>query len=316
MTLFWAIVLAIAGIGLVLFFSEQLVKGVVGASLNFKVSAFLISVIFLGFDPENLGVGATGSYESLNGLATGSIIGAAMVAMALALGISAVFAPLKFEKIPMRILLIPVLSLVLFAILSLDKTLSRPDGAILLASYIFIVIYLVYLNKKGYHIKSGGEVAETLEKEKLPGKWKSAGLILASLVAIAGGSELLVHGSKSILQELNLSDTYYGMVIIAFLISIEEIARELPAALKGKSDITIGNVVGSVLAFFLFNAGIIALISPVSIAGKVIWFFLPVSFGTILFIVIVMAVTNKISRWAGAVLLLFYVVFIVAGYFL
>ncbi len=316
MSLFWAIVLAIAGIGLVVFFSEQLVKAVVGASLNFKISAFLISVIFLGFDPENLGVGATGSYESLNGLATGSIIGAAMVAMALALGISAVFAPLKFEKIPKRILMIPVLALLLFAVLAFDETLSRPDGAVLLAGYAVAVFYLIYLNKKGYHIQAGGEVAETLEKEKLPGKWKSAGLMIVSLAAIISGSELLVNGSKTILQEFNLSDTYYGMVIIAFLISVEEIARELPAALKRKPDITIGNVIGSVLAFFLFNAGVIALVSPVSVAGNVIWFFLPVSFVTILFIVIVMAVTRKISRWAGVVLLLFYLVFVVAGYFI
>ena len=316
MSLFWAIVLAIAGIGLVVFFSEQLVKAVVGASLNFKISAFLISVIFLGFDPENLGVGATGSYESLNGLATGSIIGAAMVAMALALGISAVFAPLKFEKIPKRILMIPVLALLLFAVLAFDETLSRPDGAVLLAGYAVAVFYLIYLNKKGYHIQAGGEVAETLEKEKLPGKWKSAGLMIVSLAAIISGSELLVNGSKTILQEFNLSDTYYGMVIIAFLISVEEIARELPAALKRKPDITIGNVIGSVLAFFLFNAGVIALVSPVSVAGNMIWFFLPVSFVTILFIVIVMAVTRKISRWAGVVLLLFYLVFVVAGYFI
>ena len=83
MSLFQAIVFVLAGIGLVVFFSEQLVKGVVGTSVNFNVSAFLISVIFLGFDPENLGVGAVGTYESVGGIAMGSVIGAAMVAMAL-----------------------------------------------------------------------------------------------------------------------------------------------------------------------------------------------------------------------------------------
>ncbi|MGM0934633.1 MAG: sodium:calcium antiporter [Bacteroidota bacterium] len=314
MSLFWSIVLALGGLVLVVLFSEQLVKAVVGTSLRFNVSAFLLSVIFIGFDPENLGVGAMGSYEDLSGIATGSIIGAAMVAMALALGITALFSPLKFEKIPKRILSIPVLSVLLFAIVVLDKVLSRLDGIILLVGYSAAIIYLIYLNKKGYRIKAGGEVAETLEKENLPGKWKSAGLFLISLVAIVGGSEMLVSGSEVILQEMNLSDTVYGMTILAFLVSVEEIARELPAALKGKPDISLGNVIGSVLAFFLFNAGIIALVSPVEISDEVLRFFLPLSGVTILFIVILLALTNKISRWAGTLLLGLYLAFIVIGF--
>ncbi len=51
MSLFWSIILAIGGLVLVLYFAEQLVKGVDGTSVYFHISAFLISVIFLGFDP-------------------------------------------------------------------------------------------------------------------------------------------------------------------------------------------------------------------------------------------------------------------------
>lgn len=314
MSLFWAIVLALAGIALVVFFSEQLVKGVVGVSVNFKVSAFLISVIFLGFDPENLGVGAVGSYESVGGIATGSIIGAAMVAMALALGITALFVPLEFKKIAKRLLIVPLLSVLLFGALVLDQHLSRWDGIILLAGYTVAVLYLIYLNKKGITIKAGGEVAETLEKENLPNKWKSAGLMLVSLVAIIGGGEMLVSGSKVILKNFEISDTVYGMTILAFLVSIEEIARELPAALKGKADVSMGNVLGSVLAFFLFNAGVIALVSPVDVSEEAVQFFLPVSIGAIIFILALLLFINKIPRWAGAVLLAAYVFFILFGY--
>jgi len=314
MSLFQAIGFALAGIALVVFFSEQLVKGVVGTSVNFNVSAFLISVIFLGFDPENLGVGAVGTYESVGGIAMGSVIGAAMVAMALALGISALFAPLKFKNISKRLLLVPLVSVLLFGALVLDRHLSRFDGIILLAGYAGAVFYLIYLNRKGITLKAGGEVAETLEKENLPNKWKSAGLMLVSLVAIIGGSELLVSGSKVILEEFQISDTVYGMTILAFMVSIEEIARELPAALKGKSDVSMGNVIGSVLAFFLFNAGIIALVRPVEVSAEALQFFLPVSIVTILFILTLLLFIRKIPRWAGALLIVLYIVFILFGY--
>ena len=71
------------GLGLVIFFAEQLVKGVVGTSMGFGLSAFLLSVIFIGFDPDNLAVGTAASAEGVTGIALGSILGGAMVAMPL-----------------------------------------------------------------------------------------------------------------------------------------------------------------------------------------------------------------------------------------
>jgi cation:H+ antiporter len=84
------------GLGLVIFFAEQLVKGVVGTSVGFGVSTFLLSVLFIGFDPDNLAVGAAASAEGVSGIALGSILGGAMVAIAFAFGLSAVVAPMTF----------------------------------------------------------------------------------------------------------------------------------------------------------------------------------------------------------------------------
>ena len=83
-----SIALFIVGLGLVIYFSEKLVEGAVGTSLGFGVSTFLISVIFIDFDPENLAVGAVGSFEGVAGIALGPVIGATMVAITLAFGIT------------------------------------------------------------------------------------------------------------------------------------------------------------------------------------------------------------------------------------
>lgn len=314
MALFWAILLATAGLMLVVYFSEQLVKGVVGTSLNFRITPFLISVVFLGFDPENLGVGAVGSWKSAFGIASGSIIGAAMVAMALALGITALIVPLHFKKISIKILLVPFLAVLIFTLLSVDQSLSRIDGFILLIAYAAAILFLIRLNKKGISIRAGGEVKEMTDKDSIPGKWKSAGLMLFSLAAIIGGSEMLVSGSKTILSKMQLSETVYGMTIVAFLVSIEEVARELPAALKGKPDISMGNVVGSILAFFLFNAGMIAMVRPVLLDTQTTAFYLPLSIATIAFILTLLLFAGKIPRWAGACLVLLYLIFVLYGF--
>ncbi|MCW3133971.1 MAG: hypothetical protein N2V78_06565 [Methanophagales archaeon] len=308
-----SIALFVVGLGLVIYFAEKLVKGAVGTSLGFGVSTFLISVIFIGFDPENLAVGAVGSFEGIAGIALGSIIGAAMVAIALAFGITALFAPMSFEQVPKQILTVPILAVLLLGILSFDGQLSRIDGAVLLLGFVLSVNYLLRLSKRGFDIKPTGEVAETLEEAEELSKWKSFGLLLLSLAAIIIGSEMLVAGSETIIVRLGLSDTVFGMTILAFLVSIEELARELPAAMKGRPEISFGNVVGSILAFFLFNAGIIALVSPVTVGTQVLRFYLPLCFGTVIVVSLFM-MTKKIPRWAGGILVLLYSIFVIGGY--
>ncbi|MFW6198584.1 MAG: sodium:calcium antiporter, partial [Acidobacteriota bacterium] len=74
----------VLGLALVVYFAERLVEGVVETALVLGLTPFLVTVVFVGFDPENLAVGAVGSFEGSAGIALGSIIGSAMVAIALA----------------------------------------------------------------------------------------------------------------------------------------------------------------------------------------------------------------------------------------
>ena len=313
MSLWLDVALFIAGLVLVVYFSEKLVSGVVGTAAGFGVSAFWISVVFIGFDPENLAVGAAGSYEGVSGIAMGSVVGAAMVAIALALGITALIAPLSFAEVPRRIVLIPVAAVVLAGGLMVDGTLSRVDGGVLLMGYLVSVGYLLHLNRTGIDIKAGGEVAETLEETGTRDRWKALGLLVVSLAAIVLGSELLVHASRGMIERLGWSDTLFGMTVLALLVSVEELARELPAAIQKRPDITYGNVLGSVLAFFLFNAGIIGLVRPVEIDPRTLGFYLPVCIGVVALTSLLMAF-RRIPRWAGALLVVVYAAFVAYGH--
>jgi len=314
MSIGMAALLFVVGLALVLFFAEQLVESVVGTAAGFGLSAFLISVVFIGFDPENLAVGTAGSYEQTAGIALGAIVGSAMVAIALAFGLTALVVPLRFERAPRSALVIPVGAVLLLGAFCLDGVLSRVDGALLLLGYVAAVGFLAWQAQTGADVTSTEAVAEMLEDEiQGMGRWKAVGLLVISLVAIVAGSEMLVTSSKSLIQQIGLSDTTFGMTILALLVSIEELARELPAALKGRPDITFGNVVGSVLAFFLFNAGIIALVRPVEVSSTVLRFYLPVCLAAVVFIALVM-LRRTVPRWAGAVLVLLYVIFFAGGY--
>ncbi len=313
MNLATSITLFVVGLAIVIYSAEKLVKGTVGISLSFGISAFLISVIFIGFDPENLALGGVASYEGAAGIALGSIIGAAMVAIALAFGITAMLAPMQFAAAPRAMLAVPPLAVALFFALGIDGRLSRTDGGILLVAFVVAIVFLVYLGKRGLDIRPTGEVAETLEKTERPGRMKSAGIFAASLIGVIVGSELLLAGAGQLISRFGLSETVFGMTVLALLVSIEELARELPAARQGRPDISYGNVAGSILAFFLCNAGIIALIRPVPVSREVLTFYLPVTVFTVLTISFFMF-RKRISRLAGFVLIALYIVFFAGGY--
>lgn len=307
--------LVVVGLVLVVFFSEQLVKGSVGFARGFGLSTFLVSVIFLGFDPENLAVGAVGSVEDAGGIALGTILGSAMVAIALALGVAAVLAPMRFDQVPRRVLAVPIVAVLLLVAFALDGTLSRVDGAVLTVGYGVAVAYLIWLSRRGMAIEASGEVAKEMVKAERLGKGKSAAILVGSIAMVIVASELLITGATDLIERFGLSQTVVGMTVVALAISIEELARTVPAALRGHGEISIGNVLGSVLAFFLFNAGVIALASPVPITSPSLNFYLPLAAGTVV-LISALLLMRRLPRWAGALLIVVYLVFAVGGYVL
>lgn len=305
--------LAALGLVVVIVSAEKIVEGAVGTALGFGLSTFLISVIFIGFDPDNLSVGVGATLEGSTEIAQGSIIGAAMVAVSFAFGVSALFAPMRFERVPKQILAVPLLAVLLLTGLSLDGLLSRIDGAVLLASYVASLVWLIWLSKKGKSVEPSGEGAEVLEEAQELGRGKAVGLLAAAIIGIVIGTELLLEGAEGIIARFGLSETFFGMTILAFLVSVEELARELPAAMKGRPEISFGNVLGSALAMFLFNAGWIALAGPLPIGNEMLRFYLPFATGTVLLVSLFMF-TGRLPRWGGALLVLIYAGFVVGSY--
>ncbi len=292
------VLLFVVGLGVLIYSAEYLVKSVVGTSKLSGIPVFLISVLFVGFDPENLATGVISSLKNAYSITMGSIVGAAMVAIGLAFGITILFSNVKFKRVSWKVMITPILATLLFYTLSLDGVLSRIDGIILVLSFIGAIFIMV---------RSRVEV----EAEHMDIKWglgKSLVVLALSLIGIVVGSELLVNASKSVMHTIGISETFFGMVIVSFLISIEEIARELPAAIKGRSDITYGNVVGSILHFFLLNAGLVAIIHPVTISKQILQYF-PVMLTTIL-VASLIPIKKKVPKWAGLVLVLLYIIFI------
>lgn len=306
---------ALFGVGVlvVVVSAEQLVEATIGLSRRLGVSAFLVGVVAIGFDAENLAVGVAASYEATAGIALGSVVGAAMVAIALAFGLTAVLVPLEFGRVPVRILALPVGALALLTGLALDGQLSRLDGGLLLGGYLVSIGLLARWERRGIHVAPVEAVEEEGREAASRGLWGTLAWVLLAVAGVVAGSELLLRGARPLIAALGWTDTLFGMTVLALLVSVEEVARELPAALKGRPDVSFGNVVGSALAFFGFNAGAIALVRPVPVGPATQSFYLPVCGAALLLVVALMAM-RRVPRWGGVGLLVLYAVFVGAPF--
>ena len=139
------------------------------------------------------------------------------------------------------------------------------------------------------------------------------GMFIAGLVALVAGAELLVRGASKLALSFGISPLVVGLTIVAFGTSAPEVAVSLGAVLDGKTDIALGNVVGSNIFNVLFILGLSAIITPLVVHIQLIRQEVPILVGTSL-LLLVLSLDGRISAFDGAMLfalLLAYTAFLV-----
>jgi cation:H+ antiporter len=303
------VIVSLIGLALIVVAAERLVEAAVGVSVALRVAPFVVAAVFIGFDPENLFVGSSAAAQGSSGIAIGSILGAAMVAIALAFGLTGALTPVRIKPAPVVVLAMPAGAVVLLGALMVDERLSRVDGFVLVAGYAIAVVVLVALGRRGTAIEPSGEAAEVLEHP--PGRGRAVVMLAVSVVFLVVGSELLVDAARDLIDAAGWSETAAGMSVIALAVSAEELARELPAARRGHAELAVGNVAGSLIAFCLLNAGVIALVGPVEIDTQVVEVQLPIVLLTVAAVTWLLR-RGGVGRIGGVGLVALYVAFVVS----
>ena len=138
-------------------------------------------------------------------------------------------------------------------------------------------------------------------------------LFIGGLAALVVGAELLVRGASKLALSLGVSPLVVGLTIVAFGTSAPEVAVSVGAALEGKNDIAVGNVVGSNIFNVLFILGLSALITPLVVNIQLIRQEVPIMIGTSL-LLLALGLDGRLSLIDGALLsglLLAYTVFLI-----
>jgi cation:H+ antiporter len=126
-------------------------------------------------------------------------------------------------------------------------------------------------------------------------------LFVAGAAALIAGANLLVRGASTLAAALGISPLVIGLTVVAFGTSAPEMAVSVQSAWTGRTDIAVGNVVGSNIFNVLFILGLSALIAPLVVAEQIVRKEVPLMIGVSL-VLWGMSASGSISRWEGGVL--------------
>ena len=259
----------IGGLILLYFGANWLVQGAITLSLHLGLSPLIVglTVVALGTSiPEAL-VSVQAAIGHQGGIAIGNVVGSNILNIALILGLSAFFNPLKVDSHLVKAD-IPLLAGATFMLVVLleDFHISRMEGAFLLlciVGYVAGNIMTVKRTSPEENKIEGVEVPEVHSKNL----WRDISFLFIGLIALAFGSNFLVTGAVDLARIWGLSEALIGLTIVSIGTGTPEMATALMAAYRKRSDLAIGNAVGSNLFNIMFVLGIAALVAPLDGKG-------------------------------------------------
>lgn len=295
--------------------AEILIRGATALARRFGVSDLLIGLTLVGFGtstPE-LVSSVQAAIVGSPGVAVGNVVGSNIANILLILGLSALIAPFAVEQKAFRRDGFVVLLATLSAIgVSMTGEFGRVAGFAFLTAIAAYIIY-AFVTEKNAPTSPTAEF-HAAEGAALPSGPKSP--LLDIVMAVAGlalliiGAKYLVTGAINVAGKLGVSETIIGLTVVAVGTSLPELVTSLMAALRGKSALALGNVVGSNIYNIFGILGTTALIHPVAAPAEIVAFDNWVMLGATLLMVLFATSRSRLNRLEGAVMVTAYACYI------
>ena len=264
------IFILLAGLLLILFGANWLVDGSSSIAKRFGISEFVIglTIVGIGTSTPEMVVSFLSSFQGKADMAIGNIVGSNIFNTMMILGVTALIAPLAITKsnlkkdIPLNII-VTLLLIILGMNFTLfgkgEDQLSRLDGVILLGVFAWY-IWSSFRSDNSDPEEDGDGI-----KEYKTGI--SVLLIVAGLAGLIIGGRLFVNSATELAKMFGVSDKFIAITVMAAGTSMPELATCVVAALKGRGQLALGNVLGSNISNILLILGGAALINPLSFSG-------------------------------------------------
>ncbi len=279
-------------------------------ALRFNISEYVIgaTLIALGTSLPEMAASVAASIDGKAQIAISNVIGSNILNITLVLG--SVFLLAKninphrdFFAKDSSWALFPVL---IFIVMAQQGIFDRFDGILLL---LLMFAYLLFLQKNGTEILSLEE-EEIHSLAETPFSWiKVSIMLIFGFIIVIIGAEFTIESASNIAKSLGVSEWVIGIIMVSLGTSMPELIVSIVAALKGKADMAIGNIIGSNMANITVVLGSAALVNNLEFNFSKYLFDIEIMVIATLMLLFITA--NRIySKPAGISLLLLLVLFL------
>lgn len=319
MILFAGVVL---GLALLIGGGALLVRGASEIAAKYGVSPMVVGLTIVGFGtsaPE-LVINAMGALRGETALAFGNVIGSNISNLGLVLGLAAVIAPMTLQgDIVRREVPLLLLATTMITFLALDSLLEgnpsiigRTDSIVLLLMF-FIFVYITAMDfiRSKHADKLLVDIEHNPVVNSAPKGRLSWFLLLAGFAMLFVGGEFTVSNGSALAGNFGVSPAIIGLFVVAIGTSMPELVTSVIAAMRGESDLALGNVVGSNIFNSLLVLPVSGLISQIPIPnGGIVDLVVSLLFTAIL-IPIFLIGKAKFGRLAGLLFVASYLIYAV-----
>ena len=314
------IFLLILGLALILGGANFLTDGSAALAQRFRVPEFIVglTIVAVGTSTPELVVSVLSAAAGNSDVAIGNIVGSNIFNVFLILGVCALIAPLPLTGGNIRRDL-PFLTAVsvLLLLLTSDRLLGlgevdaigRIDGIVMLLLYIALIRYTIRAERRT--AAQATQTTQTEKPQRSRSLWLIVVMIAGGLAGLIFGGELFLDSATAIARALGVSESVIAITLVAGGTSLPELASSGVSLLKGKTEMALGNVIGSNIANILLILGLSATIHPLTLGGITRIDLLTVLLSSVLLFVTAFTFRRKaVDRWEGAIFLVIYALYI------
>lgn len=315
-----SVLLLVGGLLLILTGANMLTDGSSSLALRMGISQLVVglTVVAFGTSAPELVISVFSAAKGTSELAIGNVVGSNVFNICAIIGITAMVRPMPVSSTVMNreIPLVFLSSLILLIMANgpylngfSSMLLTRSDGLLLLLFFILFMRSTLTQAKRPTpaNLDSAQGVPEGQNPMKLP---KAIVWIAAGLAGLVFGGDIFVKGATGIAKALNVSDAVIALTIVAMGTSLPELAVSIAAAVKGKPELAVGNVIGSNIFNIFLILGASATITPLAFGaiGNVDLFLL-LGVSALFWIFGRFFRQNLITRGEGAVFIAIYIAY-------
>ena len=311
-----SIFLIIIGFALLVKGADFLVEGSSSIAKKFHIPEIIIglTIVSIGTSMPELFVSLTSALEGHSDMSMGNVIGSNIANLLLILGLSTVIRPIKFQK-ETRLIEMPmclILTIIFMIFCNTVEGISKIEAIILLILFILFIVYTIIMGKKGEQFDKEGTIIELQTEDNKISVLKSIIFIILGIIGLKVGGDLTVDNALIVARHFNISEKIISLTILAIGTSLPELVTSVTAAIKGNSDIAIGNIIGSNIFNMLLIIGVSAFINPILYNTSYNLEMVILILGILLLSLFpIIPPKNQMNRLNGLIYLIMYVVYMV-----